>query len=656
MSPFSSLHAALACSLLFVSGLCASLSQWTLSNTTFPIDSTATQAICGYTVNSSNKRKLFILEDTNSMSYDVTGNKFKTHSPLSISISCIGQCYTQFDNYLYFAHDYNIGAFNMDTKEMQYPLSSQSLSAKGKRACLTISGDGKHLFILGGKENAQNIIDTFQIYHIDTQTLVTGPSIGKSNCCTASSCNIINDQLYWFGGYERFNGLQNRIEVIDVSNIANIASTSWQELTYSTHIRGRRYHKSVLFNGLIYYIGGEAQSDNQTSSQHITDLVESFDPHTGQIDLDTPLPVVMGYPCAVKGDDVIFVAYEQELYWTLLAPTDDPSTQPTINPSVIPTNAPSHDPSNAPSDDPSIQPSMHPTAHPSDPTNIPTPSSNNPTTRRLDAHHNSPTDSPQSTDTIVSTEGQSSTGQYDKDNGQSESVHDTQDEWIVIVSVIGSLLCVGAILVCIIFCVRKRNVAVVLSKHVEANDNWQVHNINEERVQDDEEVMRRLTLGGSALYIKEESDHDDFVCDVNTLGGEADALEASSNAKEFVPQDEEDGIVMGDDDILCGANTLDEGDAFDPQLPVHISKLPFTVEGPSGIEDCMRRESDNFDEMFVDVDENSVSKSEQNKANLHEETTKGADDEKVSFHGTKGHYYDEYHHQKYKERITNHGP
>eukprot|EP01083_Nonionella_stella_P139193 424101_1 len=89
----------------------------------------------------------------------------------------------------------------------------------------------------------------------------------------------------------------------------------------------------------------------------------------------------------------------------------------------------------------------------------------------------------------------------------------------------------------------------------------------------------------------------------------------------------------------------------------NISKLPFTVEGPSGIEDCiMRRESDNFDEMFVDVDENSVSKSEQNKANLHEETTKGADDEKVSFHGTKGHYYDEYHHQKYKERITNHGP
>eukprot|EP01083_Nonionella_stella_P174943 607815_1 len=166
MSPFSSLHAALACSLLFVSGLCASLSQWTLSNTTFPIDSTATQAICGYTVNSSNKRKLFILEDTNSMSYDVTGNKFKTHSPLSISISCIGQCYTQFDNYLYFAHDYNIGAFNMDTKEMQYPLSSQSLNAQGNKACLTIAGDGKHLFIIGGKDNAKKK-HTFQIYHID---------------------------------------------------------------------------------------------------------------------------------------------------------------------------------------------------------------------------------------------------------------------------------------------------------------------------------------------------------------------------------------------------------------------------------------------------------------------------------------------------------
>eukprot|EP01083_Nonionella_stella_P050360 133963_1 len=65
--------------------------------------------------------------------------------------------------------------------------------------------------------------------------------------------------------------------------------------------------------------------------------------------------------------------------------------------------------------------------------------------------------------------------------------------------------------------------------------------------------------------------------------------------------------------------------------------------------------SDNFDVMFVDADgEPSISKSDQNKA-LYQGTTEGVKDQKESFHGTKGDYYDEYHHQIYKERIGNHG-
>eukprot|EP01083_Nonionella_stella_P261634 890580_1 len=69
--------------------------------------------------------------------------------------------------------------------------------------------------------------------------------------------------------------------------------------------------------------------------------------------------------------------------------------------------------------------------------------------------------------------------------------------------------------------------------------------------------------------------------------------------------------------------------------------------------------SGNFDDIFVKVHgEESISKSDDHKALYHGQgTTEGAKDRKESliFHGTKGDYYDEYHHQIYKERIGNHG-
>eukprot|EP01083_Nonionella_stella_P164215 542893_1 len=69
--------------------------------------------------------------------------------------------------------------------------------------------------------------------------------------------------------------------------------------------------------------------------------------------------------------------------------------------------------------------------------------------------------------------------------------------------------------------------------------------------------------------------------------------------------------------------------------------------------------SGNFDDIFVKVHgEESISKSDDHKALYHGQgTTEGVKDRKESllFHGTKGDYYDEYHHQIYKERIGNHG-
>eukprot|EP01083_Nonionella_stella_P305451 1065592_1 len=104
-----------------------------------------------------------------------------------------------------------------------------------------------------------------------------------------------------------------------------------------------------------------------------------------------------------------------------------------------------------------------------------------------------------------------------------------------------------------------------------------------------------------------------------------------------------DGIEDNNDDIeeTTGANhgntDIDDGTAINRDIG--------KGENEPGHED--NSNSDNFDAMFVQGEE-SVSKSDQNKVLSHV-NTEGADEQK--FHGTKRAYYDEYHHQKYKERI-----
>eukprot|EP01083_Nonionella_stella_P261635 890581_1 len=89
--------------------------------------------------------------------------------------------------------------------------------------------------------------------------------------------------------------------------------------------------------------------------------------------------------------------------------------------------------------------------------------------------------------------------------------------------------------------------------------------------------------------------------------------------------------------------------------PQHLAVMDNIAKNQSEQENS--NSSSNFDDIFVEVPgQESISKSDDHKA-LYHGTTEGAKDRKESliFHGTKGDYYDEYHHQIYKERIGNHG-
>eukprot|EP01083_Nonionella_stella_P175970 614421_1 len=124
---------------------------------------------------------------------------------------------------------------------------------------------------------------------------------------------------------------------------------------------------------------------------------------------------------------------------------------------------------------------------------------------------------------------------------------------------------------------------------------------------------------------------------------EKQALQASKG------KDSGNSVVTDAMHITASRSGNDDGVPMETVIPGTVTEDVLDKEGE--INRC------SFDAMFVDVCEKSVSKSEQNEA-LNEETTKGEDysyqKDKVSFHGTKGDHYDEYHHQIYKGRSEVH--
>eukprot|EP01083_Nonionella_stella_P016339 45646_1 len=374
--------------LLFAQCHGVTLDNWRSFNISFP--SSTAQAICGYDFIT---HELLVLggagtQSKNLMSYDLSSscNKVKTHPSLSLPISCTSQCYAQHGENLYFHSNNYIGVFNITSKTIQYPLSTPLTATE--TTCLTISEDGRHLFVVGGRDKTEELVTNFQIFDTLTQTVLSPnpPRVGGFRCCDRPSCMVRNNRLWWFGGYERTYGspylIHNHAKFINVQNISNIASQSWQ--TYNLTHR-RENQQSVIFNDFIYIVGGKPDGT----------LVEQFDDDTGQSVVDTSLPVSAQYQCAVSTGDRLFVTVQSSVYWTTaIGSTASPTNDMTCDPTTHPTKAPSADPTTAtndPTNDPTeptykptpapTLPSVSPTRAPSygptvdptfDPTNIPT--------------------------------------------------------------------------------------------------------------------------------------------------------------------------------------------------------------------------------------------------------------------------------------------
>ncbi len=303
------------------------------------------------------------------------------------------QTWTQIDNKLYISGDrYGfIHYFELDTKQF-IPSFVIATTAEyfGYDACL--AGKYDTLYYIGGYdqsgtqgnkyyntlkilENISNISNPFQA------NWDIGPAMNEprsQSACIVSS----NDKLYVIGGLKAASDLSATIEYIPIDNIYN---ETWQ-YTVDQLTTGWNYPRAVIYNDLIFVIGGGDTLGNGFDMVHIIDTI------TDKVTVSNYRMVTGEYGNApILINDVIYsfggktkssAASDSIQYWSVstanptATPTDSthaPSSYPTLGPTV-PTSNPSATPTDltdAPSSDPTANPAG-PTSYPSElPTNAP---------------------------------------------------------------------------------------------------------------------------------------------------------------------------------------------------------------------------------------------------------------------------------------------
>eukprot|EP01084_Bolivina_argentea_P214458 364069_1 len=343
-----------------------SLINWRTLNVSLP---SANVGICGY---DSTTKNVFILGGANNpnnlIHFNTVNHQLTQYPSINISIyDSFGQRYVHYNNDIYFLKNYKIGKFNMNTQLLQYPLFNQSSNVEGRRSCLSISNDGRYLFVLGGSSGVK--VAQFQIYHFENGVWFNGPDMIEIR--SALSCYSINGYLYAIGGDHCCTSLSS-VEKIDIKNISNITSKSWSYIS-SNLTEKKNLLRTIAFNDNLYMIGGRG------AGMVVFDTVDRM--YTDVIDSDNSLPTNLAAVCAIRTSSRIYVFggenatdWTQNIYWTELEipteepsenPTYDPSKYPSYNPSTIPTYNPSKYPSYNPSTIPTYNPSKYPSYNPS---------------------------------------------------------------------------------------------------------------------------------------------------------------------------------------------------------------------------------------------------------------------------------------------------
>eukprot|EP01084_Bolivina_argentea_P175843 304427_1 len=318
-----------------------------------------------------------IINDLKKVKYStITGTFTDYGNVFSQSLYGDGQPYTQANEYVYVISGTGgagLHRFNVQTENVDYNyVSSIPVNAHSWGSCLTSFTDNGILYlaVIGGISN-WNGVNWVQIYNTQSGLWLSNVPTMKT-IRGQGTCQFCAGKLFAIGGYTNLlNWVRtNTIEILDVSNIANIANEQWEyispatlantEWTSTTNMVSNQ--RSIVRDGHILMFGGDAGDTSGSQGFQIDEIYKlNCVTHKLITDGNTDIELYGTAPIIAKDKLYLFggridVSYPQKFINTWryinLPPSPAPSPAPTLptqSPIPIPPSpVPPPEPTNTP--------------------------------------------------------------------------------------------------------------------------------------------------------------------------------------------------------------------------------------------------------------------------------------------------------------------
>ena len=189
----------------------------------------------------------------------------------------------------------DVGAYDPSAKT--WTLKTSISTPRSTAASVVFEND---IYVIGGR-NENGVLSTVEKYSTTENKWLPSASMPTARW-SLMACNA-GDKLYAFGG---LSGIGNNRRALDIVEAYDPNSDSWQSVGKMPEVRQGAAIATV--NGLIYVISGKIASYVEvTTSDQITEHVDSFDPKTKAWTRVQDIPTGRVGAKAVVADGVIFV-------------------------------------------------------------------------------------------------------------------------------------------------------------------------------------------------------------------------------------------------------------------------------------------------------------------------------------------------------------
>eukprot|EP01084_Bolivina_argentea_P001627 3000_1 len=305
------------------------------------------------------------------LQYDIINNEFIDNGQYNLPVSIFGngQFYTQINNYLYIINPdqgNTFVRFDLQTKTFESHWNTINIH-KPVRHLGCLASTTQYLFVIGGHNYANGLLNAFQVFNLLYNIWLTNTSSmyqGRVEC----SCIVHpeTNRLYAIGGYDLFLPL-NTIESILISD--NIPNQNWKYMTHNL-IYAAQQSRSIIYKIYIFVIGGIYTYKNDLDSKIYRfniDQLQVINTITGEISLGPLLNYGIYGTAAINVHDIAYafggciyddnLLYPDKWQYDILTPfptmsptveTLSPTMMPTVEPTFIPTKQPTIIPTSIP--------------------------------------------------------------------------------------------------------------------------------------------------------------------------------------------------------------------------------------------------------------------------------------------------------------------